>query len=188
MKSETTNRTLAAEPAVGPSGPVVVWLTGLSGSGKTTIGRALRDRLEQTGARVEYIDGDTIRDVFPNTGFSREERNAHVKRVGYLASRLEYHGVSVVCALISPYASVRGEVRHMCRRFVEVFVSTPLAECERRDIKGLYARARRGEIAQFTGISDPYEAPVAPEVTIDTTLVSLDEAVMLIMRALSSAE
>jgi adenylylsulfate kinase len=126
--------------------------------------------------------------VFPNTGFSREERNAHVKRVGYLASRLEHHGVLVVCALISPYAAARLDVRNMCRRFVEVFVSTPLEECERRDVKGLYARARRGEIAQFTGVSDPYEAPSTPEVTIDTTLVRPDQAVMLIMKALSSAE
>jgi adenylylsulfate kinase len=93
--------------------PAVVWLTGLSGSGKSTIGRALCDRLESQGVAVEYIDGDRIRDVFPNTGFSREERDAHVTRVGYLASRLEHHGVTVVCALISPYAATRDKVRRL---------------------------------------------------------------------------
>jgi adenylylsulfate kinase len=162
----------------------VVWLTGLSGSGKSTIGLALRDCLERDGARVEYLDGDAIREVFPQTGFSRADRDGHVRRVGYLASRLEHHGVIVVCALISPYASSRGDVRRMCRRFVEVHVSTPIEECERRDVKGLYSRARRGELAQFTGVSDPYEPPEAAEVTIDTTLVGVDEAVTQILEVL----
>ena len=160
-----------------PVPAAVVWLTGLSGSGKSTIGRALAARLAADGARVEYIDGDTIREVFPNTGFSREERNAHVKRVGYMASRLEHHGVTVVCALISPYADARNDVRKMCRNFVEVHVATPIEECERRDIKGLYARARRGEIRQFTGIDDPYEAPDTPALTVDTTSVGVEDAV-----------
>jgi adenylylsulfate kinase len=174
----------AVETTLRAPEPAVVWLTGLSGSGKSTIGLALRDRLAPSGARVEYLDGDAIREVFPQTGFGRDDRNAHVKRVGYLASRLEYHGVIVICALISPYASSRGDVRRMCRRFVEVHVSTPVEECERRDVKGLYSRARRGEIAQFTGVSDPYEPPQAAEVTIDTTLVRVDEAVNLILEVL----
>lgn len=165
-------------------GPAVVWLTGLSGSGKSTIARALAERVQQTGARVEYLDGDTIREAFPNTGFSRADRDAHITRVGYLASRLEHHGVLVICALISPYAASRDEVRRRCRRFIEVHVSTPLDACEARDVKGLYARARRGEITQFTGIDDPYEPPPTPEVTIDTRTVSVDNAVDRILDAL----
>lgn len=165
-------------------GPAVVWLTGLSGSGKSTIGRALAARVSGPGARVEYLDGDTIREVFPNTGFTRAERDAHVRRVGYLASRLEHHGVFVVCALISPYGASRDEVRRLCRRFIEVHVATPLDECERRDAKGLYARARRGELSQFTGIDDPYEPPTAPEVTIDTRTAGIDEAMDRILAAI----
>jgi adenylylsulfate kinase len=165
--------------------PAVVWLTGLSGSGKSTIGRALAARLAAGGARVEYIDGDSIREVFPNTGFSREERNAHVKRVGYLASRLEHHGVVVVCALISPYADARNDVRRMCRNFLEVHVATPIEECERRDAKGLYARARRGEIRQFTGIDDPYEAPESPALTLDTTRIGVEDAVGSVLAVLT---
>ena len=162
----------------------VVWLTGLSGAGKSTIGAALRDRLTATGAQVEYLDGDALREAFPGTGFTREARDAHVRRVGYLASRLEHHGVIVVCALISPYEEARRFVRAQCRRFIEVHVSTPIEECERRDPKGLYARARRGELTHFTGIDDPYEAPPAPEVTIDTRVVSVAAAVDLIVGAL----
>jgi adenylylsulfate kinase len=164
--------------------PAVVWLTGLSGSGKSTIGHALCDRLESKGVAVEYIDGDRIRDVFPNTGFSREERDAHVTRVGYLASRLEHHGVTVVCALISPYAATRDKVRRLCRRFIEVYVATPLDECERRDSKGLYARARRGDLQQFTGISDPYEPPPSAALTIDTRHIDVETSVDMILECL----
>jgi adenylylsulfate kinase len=125
---------------------------------------------------VERLDGDTVRGMFPGTGFGREERNEHVRRIGFLASTLERHGVFVVASFISPYQDSREFVRGLCRRFVEVFVDTPLEECERRDVKGLYARARRGEVPQFTGISDPYEPPVAPELTIDTTSLTPDGA------------
>ncbi|HSE94704.1 MAG TPA: adenylyl-sulfate kinase [Methylomirabilota bacterium] len=159
----------------------MVWLTGLSGSGKSTIAAALVHRLLALGVPVERLDGDEIRGLFPSTGFSRVERDAHVRRVGFLASRLEKHGVFVVASLVSPYADSRAFVRRLCRRFVEVYVATPLEECERRDAKGLYARARRGEIAQFTGIDDPYEPPARPELTIDTRGVSVDEACMLIL-------
>jgi adenylyl-sulfate kinase len=134
------------------------------------------------GLETEYLDGDAVRLLSP-TGFSRAERDAHVTRVGFLASRLEAHGVTVVCALISPYAEARRYVRSLCDRFVEIHVATPLEECERRDAKGLYGRARRGEIAHFTGIDDPYEAPTAPDVVIDTTSVSVDEAVERVLAA-----
>jgi adenylylsulfate kinase len=170
-----------------PLEPAVVWFTGLSGAGKSTIARAVCDRLLAAGARVEELDGDTIRSLFPQTGFSKAERDAHVRRVGFLASRLEHHGVFVVCALISPYADSRDCVRRLCRKFVEVYVSTPLEECERRDVKGLYRRARRGEIANFTGLDQAYEPPPAPELQIDTRHLSVEEAADLVIAALGLA-
>jgi adenylylsulfate kinase len=166
----------------------VLWFTGLSGSGKSTVARAVADACRQQGRRVEYLDGDTIRAIFPDTGFTKEERDAHVKRVGFLASRLENHGVTVVCALISPYRAARDTVRRQCRRFIEIYVSTSLAECERRDTKGLYARARRGEIPHFTGIDDPYEEPLAPELTVDTAAIAVAEAVDKVMDKLEHCD
>jgi adenylylsulfate kinase len=139
--------------------PSVLWFTGLSGAGKSTIACEVYDRLLGAGVRVEYLDGDIIRGMLPATGYSRRERDEHVRRVGLLASRLEHHGVVVICALISPYEESRAWVRQLCRRFFEIHVATPLDECERRDVKGLYKRARRGEIANFTGIDDLYEEP-----------------------------
>ena len=164
-----------------PSTPLpsagVIWFTGLSGAGKSTIASALFDELTRRGITAEYLDGDVIRGLFPGIGFTRPERDAHVKRVGFLASRLEHHGVTTICALISPYREARDAVRRLCRRFVEVYVSTPLDECERRDPKGLYARARRRELTNFTGIDDPYEPPEHPELTIDTRSMTVGEEV-----------
>lgn len=162
--------------------PAVIWFTGLSGAGKSTIAAAVVSELVERGIPTEYLDGDAVRLLSP-TGFSRADRDAHVKRVGYLASRLEHHGITVVCALISPYAEARRYVRSLCSRFVEIYVATPLPECERRDVKGLYARARRGEIAHFTGIDDPYEPPPYPELAIDTTGMSLAQAVRGVLAA-----
>ena len=174
---------LDSELDTGSAAGRVIWFTGLSGAGKTTIARRLVERLEATGTPVEFLDGDAIRDLFPATGFSREDRDAHVRRVGYLASRLERHGITVVTSLVSPYRAARDFVRSLCRRFVEVHVATPLEVCEQRDIKGLYAKARRGEIKQFTGIDDPYEAPASPEISIDTTTMTVDEAAESILTA-----
>jgi adenylylsulfate kinase len=159
----------------------VVWFTGLSGSGKSTIARQVVERLAEAGQAVEYLDGDAIRDIFPATGFSREERDAHIRRVGFLASRLERHGVTVIASLVSPYRASRDFVRGLCRRFLVVHVATPLEECERRDVKGLYAKARRGEVTRFTGIDDPYEPPKCPELRIDTTGSSVDRSVGLVL-------
>ena len=156
--------------------PVVVWFTGLSGSGKSSISTWVAGELRRRGLRVESLDGDTIRDIFPNTGFTKAERDAHIRRVGYLASKLEQNGVFVVASFVSPYRESRDFVRGLCRNFIEVHVSTPIDECERRDAKGLYARARRGEIRNFTGIDDPYEPPPAPEIALDTTYLSVEEA------------
>jgi adenylylsulfate kinase len=156
--------------------PVVVWFTGLSGSGKSTLARWLAGEMRTAGLPVEELDGDAIRARFPATGFTREDRDAHVKRVGALASSLEQNGVSVVASLISPYEESRQFVRGLCRNFVEVYVSTPLGVCEQRDVKGLYAKARAGGIANFTGIDDPYEPPATPDLVLDTSGVSVEHA------------
>jgi len=162
----------------------VIWFTGLSGSGKSTVAIHVAEMLRTEGHRVEMLDGDAIRAVFPMTGFTRSERDAHVKRVGYLASRLEFHGVTVVASLVSPYRESRDFVRGLCQEFVEIHVSTPIEECERRDVKGLYAKARRGEISSFTGIDDPYEAPATPELVLDTSRMSVDEASARVMETI----
>jgi adenylyl-sulfate kinase len=167
------------------TGAAVLWFTGLSGAGKSTIASRLYRRLTAAGTPTEYVDGDVLRAVAP-TGFSRAERDAHVLTVGYFASRLERRGVNVVCALISPYAEARARVRRLCGRFIEIYVATPLEVCERRDVKGLYARARSGAIVGFTGIDAPYEAPRHADVVIDTRVDSIDGAVDRIIEAWSA--
>lgn len=156
--------------------PIVLWFTGLSGSGKSTVSRWVAEKLRGRGFRVEQLDGDSIRHIFPNTGFTRPERDAHIKRVGYLASKLEQNGVFVVASFVSPYEESRQFVRGLCGNFLEIHIATPLAVCEQRDTKGLYAKARRGEIKNFTGLDDPYEPPSNPEVRIDTTDQSVELA------------
>jgi 3'(2'), 5'-bisphosphate nucleotidase len=168
-----------------PMRPGVVWLTGLSGSGKSTIAERVCALLAERGVAYEYLDGDAIRAVFPSTGFSREERDAHVRRVGYLASCLERHGVVVVASFVSPYRASRDFVRRLCRRFVEIYVATPIEECERRDPKGLYRRARTGEIANFTGVSDPYEPPEQPDLVLETTATGVEEAARAVLATLA---
>ena len=164
----------------------VFWFTGLSGSGKSTIADRLVAELSRRGLPIEYLDGDVIRDIFPSTGFTRPERDAHIKRVGFLASRLEAHGVIVVASLVSPYESSRQFVRNLCRNFNEVYVATPFEECERRDVKGLYAKARRGEIKNFTGLDDPYEPPTRPELLIDTRTTTVEQAVQHVLHLLET--
>jgi adenylylsulfate kinase len=161
----------------------VLWFTGLSGAGKSTIAAAVHATLSKYAVASELLDGDAVRAISP-TGFTREERDSHVRRVGFLASRLEHHGVTVSCALISPYAASREWVRQLCQNFIEIHIATPLTECERRDVKGLYARARRGEITHFTGIDDPYEAPAHAEVVIDTTTSPLEHSVDRVVKIL----
>ena len=156
--------------------PAVVWFTGLSGAGKSTIADLVFEQLRARGLKVERLDGDAVRDIFPATGFTRPEREAHIRRIGYLAGKLEQNGVWVVASFVSPYEESRQFVRKLCRRFVEVHVATSLEQCESRDVKGLYAKARRGEIANFTGIDDPYEPPTNPELRIDAGVVSAADA------------
>jgi 3'(2'), 5'-bisphosphate nucleotidase len=175
---------LADRAAVSAGAGQVLWFTGLSGSGKSTIARRVVEELARRGRAVEYLDGDAIRDLFPGTGFTRPDRDAHIRRVGWLASRLEAHGVTVVASLVSPYTESRSFVRGLCRRFVEIWISTPFEECARRDVKGLYARARSGELRNFTGLDDPYEPPDRPELAIDTTGLPVDEAVRRVIEYL----
>lgn len=148
-----------------------LWLTGLSGAGKSTLAAAVSQALRRHGIRVEVLDGDEVRlNLSKGLGFSREDRDTNIRRIGYVAKLLARNGVAVITAAISPYRAVRDEVRRDigATAFVEVHVKASLEECTRRDTKGLYRRALAGEIAQFTGVSDPYEAPVAPELVADT--------------------
>jgi len=172
-----------------------VWLTGLPSAGKTTIARALEKRLLDEGRKVEVLDGDVVRThLTKGLGFSREDRDENVRRIGFVANLLSRNGVTVLCSVISPYRNVRDELRELhaqpagCggshSRFVEVYVSTPVEVCSERDVKGLYAKQKAGEISGLTGVDDPYEPPLAPEVTVPTHELSLDEAVDLVRRAI----
>lgn len=146
-----------------------LWLTGLSGAGKSTLAHAVGERLRSHGVRVEILDGDEIRrHLSKGLGFSREDRDTNVRRIGYVAKLLTRNGVAVIPAAISPYRATRDEVRREIGAFVEVYVKASLDACIRRDTKGLYKRALAGEIPQFTGVSDPYEVPERPELVVDT--------------------
>ncbi len=149
--------------------PFVLWFTGLPDSGKTTIADAVHKKLSENGRKIERLDSHTVRALFPATGFSREERNRHIERVGYLAGILEQNNISVIASFISPYKESRQKVRDLAGNFIEVYVNTPAEICEQRDAKGNWRKARRGEIKQFTGVDDPYEAPEKPELTIDAS-------------------
>jgi sulfate adenylyltransferase len=148
-----------------------IWFTGLSGSGKSTTAEALVPLLEARGRTVTMLDGDVVRThLTKGLGFSKEDRDTNVRRVGYVAAEVVRHGGLVVAALVSPYRETRAEVREMVGEgFVEVFVDTPLEVVEARDVKGWYAKARAGEVSEFTGVSDPYEPPLEPELTLTTT-------------------
>lgn len=167
--------------------PAVLWFTGLSGSGKSAIGERLVRELADRGIEVEHLDGDSVRSVFP-TAFTREARDEHIRRMGFIAGLLEKHGVCVVATFVSPHREARAFARGQCRRFVEIHVSTPIHECEKRDVKGLYARARRGEIDNFTGISAPYEPPESPEIEIDTRHISVEDACRRILAYIGIGE
>lgn len=162
-----------------------LWLTGLSGAGKSTLAERLAPLLRERGVPVEVLDGDEVRlNLSKGLGFSREDRDTNVRRIGFVARMLARNGVGVITAAISPYRAVRDEVRVGAVNFVEVYVRCSLDELVRRDVKGLYAKALRGEIEQFTGVSDPYEEPLAPEVTVDSATDSVEESVQRIMTAL----
>ena len=150
----------------------VIWFTGLSGAGKSTIAERVGRELEAGGAAVEYLDGDVVREhLSKGLGFSKEDRDTNIERIGWVASRLARHGATVIVSAISPYAETRARARVLVEEFapfVEIHVATSVEECARRDVKGLYEKAFRGELTEFTGVSDPYEEPESPELRVET--------------------
>jgi adenylylsulfate kinase len=162
-----------------------VWFTGLPSSGKSTLAELLFDELESRKMKVELLDGDVVRtNLSKGLGYSREDRDTNILRIGWVAERLTFHGVAVIVSAISPYRGTRDQVRKQVGDFVEVFVSCPLEECVRRDVKGLYEKAMRGEIKEFTGVSDPYEPPEHPEVIVETDKATPKECIELILNRL----
>src|SRR5579883_2087416 len=165
-----------------------LWFTGLSGAGKSTLAEYLAPRLRERGVRVEVLDGDEVRtNLSKGLGFSREDRDTNIRRIGFVARLLSRNGVGVITAAISPYRDVRDEVRASHEAaFIEVYVRCPLEELARRDVKGLYAKALRGEIDHFTGVSDPYEEPLNPEVVVDSSVDTVEESLARVLAALES--
>ena len=169
-------------------GGFTLWFTGLSGAGKSTIAHLVGPELERRGLLVEYLDGDTVRThLSKGLGFSKEDRDTNIERIGWVASRLTRHGAAVIAAAISPYEETRRKARELVEEwgaFVEVYVRASVEECARRDVKGLYAKAFAGEIKGFTGVDDPYEPPGDPELVIDTEEHDPAESARLIVAKL----
>jgi len=166
-----------------------LWFTGLSGAGKTTIAEIVGPELERRGRLVEYLDGDAVRQhLSKGLGFSKEDRDTNIERVGWVASRLTRQGGAVLVSAISPYEETRRKAREMIEEygpFVEVYVEASVETCAERDVKGLYAKAFAGEITEFTGVSDPYEAPMNPELRLDTDTLTPDESAQVILDKLA---
>lgn len=167
-----------------------LWFTGLSGTGKTTIAGLVGPELERRGGLVEYLDGDVVRThLSKGLGFSKEDRDTNIERIGWVASRFTRAGVWTLVSAISPYAAARDRARAMVEQhgeFVEVYIETSVEECARRDVKGLYAKAFAGEITEFTGVSDPYEAPARPDVHVLTESSTPEESAAQIIAALEA--
>ena len=164
-----------------------LWFTGLSGAGKSTLAEFLTPQLRERGVPVEVLDGDEGREnLSKGLGFSKEDRDTNIRRIGYVANMLSRNGVCAITAAISPYQGLRDEIRAKTETFVEVYVEAPLAVVEERDTKGLYKKARAGEIKNFTGISDPYEAPTNAEITVHTGDQSIEESAQQILSFLES--
>jgi adenylylsulfate kinase len=169
-------------------GGFTLWFTGLSGSGKSTIAHIVGPELDRRGLVVEYLDGDSVRQhLSKGLGFSKEDRDTNIERIGWVASRLTRQGGAVIAAAISPYEETRQKARELVEefgQFVEVYVSASVDECARRDVNGLYAKAFAGEIKGFTGVDDPYEAPASPEIVVDTESTEPEGAAQLVVAKL----
>lgn len=164
-----------------------LWFTGLSGAGKTTIAHAIEPILRERGLKVEILDGDVVRtNLSKGLGFSKEDRDTNILRIGFVAHLLSRNGVAVITAAISPYREIRDQVRAQIGDFIEVYVKCPIEELVRRDVKGLYEKALKGEIQNFTGVSDPYEEPLNPEVIVETDRETVEESVAKILAVLES--
>jgi adenylyl-sulfate kinase len=171
-------------------GGFTLWFTGLSGSGKSTIAHLVGPELDRRGLIVEYLDGDTVRThLSKGLGFSKEDRDTNIERIGWVASRITRQGGAVIAAAISPYEETRRKARALVEQFgsfVEVYVDASVDECARRDVNGLYAKAFAGEIKGFTGVDDPYEAPTAPEIVVDTESTEPEEAAAQVIAKLEA--
>jgi adenylylsulfate kinase len=162
-----------------------VWFTGLSGAGKSTLAEALFHELRRRDMKVELLDGDVVRtNLSKGLGFSKEDRDTNILRIGFVANLLTRNGVACIVSAISPYRNARNECRAQIRDFVEVFVHATVEECAKRDVKGLYAKALAGEITGFTGVSDPYEPPQSPEIYIDTMTQEPDDSIQAVLNQL----
>jgi len=167
---------------------MTVWLTGLTCSGKTTLGLAVTGRLKASGWQAEFLDGDVVRrELWRELAFSRADREENVRRLGFLAGLLARQDIVAVVSAVSPYRAPRDLVRRDSTHFLEVYVNAPLAVCEQRDVKGMYRKARSGELPGFTGVADPYEPPLHPEVECRTDLETVEESVAKIMQAVDAA-
>ncbi|WP_024787491.1 MULTISPECIES: adenylyl-sulfate kinase [unclassified Lebetimonas] len=162
--------------------PFNLWFTGLPLSGKTTIADKVYEKLKKLDIPLERIDSKDVREMFPNAGFSREERNRHIKRIGHLIQTLQKNSVSTVCSFVSPYRESRKMIREMVKNNIVVYVKASIETCKKRDYKGVYEKALKGEIKNFTGISDVYEEPKHAEIVIDTEKMNPDEAADLIVK------
>ena len=168
---------------------VTLWFTGLSGAGKTTLARIVENELSRRGHKVEVLDGDVVRtNLSKGLGFSKEDRDTNIRRIGFVCNLLTRNEVIAIAAAISPYRDVRDEVRRDIGAFVEVYVKCPIDVLAERDVKGLYKRALAGEIKHFTGIDDPYEAPLAPEVIVETDKETPDESAARILAKLAELQ
>jgi adenylyl-sulfate kinase len=167
---------------------LTIWFTGLSGAGKSTIGQRVATALREQGHRVEVLDGDEVRQTLSaGLGYSKEDRDINIRRIGFVAELLTRNGVVAITAAISPYRDTRAEVRRRIGRFVEVYVRCSIEVLSERDVKGLYKRALAGEIEHFTGVSDPYEAPEAPDVIVDSGTQTVDESVAAVLAAVQAS-
>ena len=180
MKADQTNDS--------KSPGVTLWFTGLSGAGKTTVSRAVEKQLRSQGYSLEILDGDIVRqNLTKGLGFSKADRDENIRRIGFVAHLLTRNGVIVLVSAISPYREIRNEVKQRIGNFIEVYVNAPLEVCEQRDVKGLYKRARAGEIKNFTGIDDPYEPPENPEVECRTDKETIEESVAKVLQVLEAS-